>query len=236
MTDFHDSIGTPDDRFNVADIQALIHHLPNRRPFMLGQSLAMIYEVEPKRIIQAVKRNSKRFPSDFYFQLTDEEFKTLRLSHADLLLDIARRANPHGFFLGGVLALTSVLRESDEVFVDLTRQICAIFEKYNESLLVRKVVKTDVKDGSVYLFERKIDGAVKIGNSTTPKHRIHSLETQIGFQISRLHISPRVTTFKKIERTLHRHFSEKRILGEWFDVPFDEVLTSLQHYIECPSG
>jgi SpoVK/Ycf46/Vps4 family AAA+-type ATPase len=235
MTDFHDNTGSPEDRFNVADIQALILHLPNHRPFMLGQSLAMIYEVEPKYVARAVKRNPKRFPSDFYFQLTDEEVEILKnRKHISFLSDMARRANPYGFHLGGVLATVSVLKENDDIFVDLLRQICAVFEKYNESLLVRSLSQKDAKEGSVYLFQRKIDGAVKIGNSTAPKHRIHSLETQMGFRISRLHISPRVTTFKKIERTLHQQFAEKRIVGEWFKVSFDEVLTSLQRYIKHP--
>lgn len=67
MTDFHDTTGAPEDRFDIAAIQALIRHLLNQRPFMLGQSLALIYEVEPKYIIRAVNRNSERFPDDFYF-------------------------------------------------------------------------------------------------------------------------------------------------------------------------
>jgi hypothetical protein len=55
-------------------LQTKIYRLPTRlKPFMLGQDLAEIYEVEPKYIAQAVKRNPKRFPNDFLFQLTNDE-------------------------------------------------------------------------------------------------------------------------------------------------------------------
>jgi hypothetical protein len=45
---------------------------------MLSPHLAELYGVEPKVLIQAVKRNGERFPSDFMFQLTPEEFTRLR--------------------------------------------------------------------------------------------------------------------------------------------------------------
>jgi hypothetical protein len=46
---------------------------------MLDVDLAMLYEVETKALNLAVKRNSKRFPSDFMFQLTEAEWESLRL-------------------------------------------------------------------------------------------------------------------------------------------------------------
>ena len=45
---------------------------------MLDRDLAALYEVETKKLNQAVKRNLKRFPSDFMFQLTQEEFDALQ--------------------------------------------------------------------------------------------------------------------------------------------------------------
>ncbi len=45
---------------------------------MLSNDLADLYEVEPRVLVQAVKRNIERFPSDFMFQLNDIEFKTLK--------------------------------------------------------------------------------------------------------------------------------------------------------------
>ena len=54
----------------VSMIQSNIISLPGRPPFMLAQTLAEIYEFTVKRVNQAVKRNPKRFPDDFYFQLS----------------------------------------------------------------------------------------------------------------------------------------------------------------------
>lgn len=45
---------------------------------MLDFDLAELYEVETKRLKEAVRRNRERFPSDFMFQLTKEEFENLR--------------------------------------------------------------------------------------------------------------------------------------------------------------
>jgi hypothetical protein len=45
---------------------------------MLSTDLARLYQVAPKVLVQAVKRNSDRFPEDFMFQLSDEEFAILK--------------------------------------------------------------------------------------------------------------------------------------------------------------
>ena len=46
---------------------------------MLDSDLAMLYEVETRALNQAVKRNIERFPSDFMFQLTEEEWKGFKV-------------------------------------------------------------------------------------------------------------------------------------------------------------
>lgn len=48
------------------------------RRVMLSSDLARLYRVEPKVLIQAVKRNMQRFPEDFMFQLTADEFSNLK--------------------------------------------------------------------------------------------------------------------------------------------------------------
>ena len=45
---------------------------------MLSTDLAELYQVEPRVLVQAVKRNIARFPEDFMFQLTEEEFSNLK--------------------------------------------------------------------------------------------------------------------------------------------------------------
>lgn len=51
---------------------------------ILDTDLAALYDVETRVLLQAVKRNSERFPSDFMFQLTRKEFDSLRSQSVDL--------------------------------------------------------------------------------------------------------------------------------------------------------
>ena len=59
-------------------IQTRIHEVRGQK-VMLDFDLAELYEVLTKNLNLAVKRNTKRFPEDFMFQLTKEEWKSLRL-------------------------------------------------------------------------------------------------------------------------------------------------------------
>ncbi|MBF0182270.1 MAG: ORF6N domain-containing protein [Magnetococcales bacterium] len=97
----------------VQSIQNAIISLPGREPFMLGQNLAIAYEVEPRAISQAVKRNPARFPDDFVFRLTDEETTALKSQTViSNLPGMANRGNPLGFTRSGANMLSTVLRSS----------------------------------------------------------------------------------------------------------------------------
>lgn len=61
----------------IRSIQNRIYEIRGER-VMLDRDLAVLYEIEVKVLNQAVKRNSKRFPKDFMFQLTKEEFEEMR--------------------------------------------------------------------------------------------------------------------------------------------------------------
>ena len=63
---------------------------------MIDRDLAELYGVETKRLNEAVKRNIERFPSDFMFQLTDEEWKNLRSQIATFSED-TRKYKPYVF-------------------------------------------------------------------------------------------------------------------------------------------
>ena len=77
---------------------------------MLSLHLAKLYDVEVKVLIQSVKRNHDRFPEDFMFQLTDEEFENLKSQIVTSSWGGIRRANPYAFTEQGVAMLSSVLR------------------------------------------------------------------------------------------------------------------------------
>ncbi len=75
----------------IQSIQNRIYNLRGER-VMLDRDLASLYEIETKRLTEAVKRNSKRFPDDFMFQLTKEEYESLRLQFETLNSDESLRS------------------------------------------------------------------------------------------------------------------------------------------------
>jgi hypothetical protein len=77
---------------------------------MLDADLAVLYDVETKVLIQAVKRNLERFPEDFMFQLTQEEFAILRSQFVTSSDWGGRRYPPYASTEQGVAMLSSVLR------------------------------------------------------------------------------------------------------------------------------
>ena len=91
---------------------------------MLDRDLSVLYGVEIKRLNESVKRNIKRFPSEFMFQLTDEEWANLRSQFATFKKD-TRKYKPYVFTEHGILMLSSVLN-SDRA-IDVNIQIMKIF-------------------------------------------------------------------------------------------------------------
>ena len=77
---------------------------------MLDRDLAELYEVETRVLNQAVKRNIKRFPKDFMFQLTKEESQSLRSQNVTLKRGQYSKYLPFAFTEQGVLMLTPVLK------------------------------------------------------------------------------------------------------------------------------
>ena len=75
---------------------------------MMDQDLAELYNVKTKVLIQAIKRNIGRFPMDFMFQLTKDEFMDLRSQFVTSSWG-GRRYSPYVFTEQGVAMLSSVL-------------------------------------------------------------------------------------------------------------------------------
>jgi len=98
---------------------------------MLDSDLAKLYQVETKRINEAVKRNIDRFPDDLMFELNDEEFKDLRSQNATSSWG-GRRYNPKVFTEQGVYMLATVLKS--KVAVEVTISIMRTFTKMRHFL------------------------------------------------------------------------------------------------------
>jgi len=72
-------------------IQEKIYRIRGNK-VMLSHDLASLYDVEPRALIQAVKRNLERFPDDFMFQLSADEFRLLRSQV--VILEVGRGRHP----------------------------------------------------------------------------------------------------------------------------------------------
>lgn len=123
---------------------------------MLDSHLAELYGVETKALNRAVKRNIDRFPEDFMFQLTEEEFDALRYQ-IDTSKETrgGRRYLPYVFTEQGVAMLSSVLRSKRAVRVNI--QIMRTFVKLREMLATHKELARKLEE-----LERKYDKQFRI--------------------------------------------------------------------------
>jgi hypothetical protein len=116
---------------SVAQIESKMFLIRGQK-VMLDEDLAALYEVETKALNRAVKRNLERFPADFMFQLTAEEFATLRFQYgtSNLRSQIVtsnenpagrggRRYAPYAFTEQGVAMLSSVLNSERAIQVNI---------------------------------------------------------------------------------------------------------------------
>lgn len=99
---------------------------------MLDNDLAALYGVETRVLNQAVSRNIDRFPEDFMFRLTNEEYLNLMSQNVTSRWG-GRRKSPYAFTEHGVLMLSSVLNSQKAIQVNL--QVIRVFIKLREVLL-----------------------------------------------------------------------------------------------------
>jgi len=123
---------------------------------LLDGHLAILYGVQVKALNQAVKRNSKRFPADFMFQLSNQESEALR-SHS--VTANARRGGrrtlPYAFTEQGVAMLSSVLRSQRAIDVNI--EIMRAFVR------LRRMLQSHAELASrLAALEKKYDGQFRV--------------------------------------------------------------------------
>ncbi|MEJ7737524.1 MAG: ORF6N domain-containing protein [Chitinophagaceae bacterium] len=102
----------------IQSIQNRIYEIRGER-VMLDRDLAALYETETKALNLAVKRNLKRFPKDFMFQLTKEEFEGLRLQNETSNSRGGTRYLPYAFTEQGVAMLSGVLNSDKAINMNI---------------------------------------------------------------------------------------------------------------------
>jgi hypothetical protein len=175
------------------NIEELIYFIRGQK-VMLSPHLAELYGVETRVLVQAVKRNIDRFPEDFMFALTEEEFANLKSQIVISSWGGSRRAKPYAFTEQGVAMLSSVLRSKRAVKVnieimrafvrlrqmlaahtDLERRLDALEARYDEQFKVvfdaiRALMKPPEKSRRKIGFEVK-EGRAVYGKKNSQKTR-----------------------------------------------------------------
>jgi phage regulator Rha-like protein len=136
---------------------------------MLDRDLAALYEVEIRVLNQAVKRNIKRFPKDFMFQLTKEEFESLRFqietseSNNSLTSQIVtlkagrgqhRKFMPYAFTEQGVAMLSGILNSDKAINMNIA--IMRAFVEVRKVLLMQTDLKEQLKEIKERLGEHDV--------------------------------------------------------------------------------
>ena len=116
----------------LTTIEKAIHQVRGQR-VMLDEDLAVLYGVPTKRLNEAVKRNAKRFPADFMFQLTADEVEALRSQSATSKGRGGRRYLPQVFTQEGVAMLSCVL--SSPKAIDVNLEIMRVFVRLREAMV-----------------------------------------------------------------------------------------------------
>jgi hypothetical protein len=114
---------------------------------MLDTDLAALYQVSSGALLQAVKRNRKRFPADFLFQLTNQELTNLKSQTVISSLGGAHGGRRHrnwAFTEQGVAMLSSVLRSDSAVRVNI--EIMRAFVRLRRAAIVSSQLMSLVED------------------------------------------------------------------------------------------
>lgn len=112
------------------------------RKVMLDADLAELYGVETKYLVRAVKRNHERFPGDFMFQLSKEEYENLRCQFGTSSGWGGRRYYPYVFTEQGVAMLSSVLASKRAIQVNI--EIMRSFMKLRRMAAAHKELRKKI--------------------------------------------------------------------------------------------
>ncbi len=165
----------------------LVYLIRDKR-VLLDEDLAQLYAVETKHLNRAVSRNAERFPDDFMFQLSKEEYANCRGADAG---HGGRRYNPYAFTEQGVAMLSSVLNSKQAVAVNI--QIMRTFVRLRKTqetdlLLARRVQEIERRLDYGEQSQRKQARSISVILRVIKQMRDASLESEnekepIGFQI-----------------------------------------------------
>jgi phage regulator Rha-like protein len=144
MNTYENHIAIPD------EYMALKIYLIRGQKVMLDMDLAELYGVETKNLKRAVRRNIDRFPEDFMFELSSNEFENLRCQFGTSAWESTRYA-PMAFTEQGIAMLSSVLNSRQAIAVNI--QIIRVFVRMRELIQTNKYLERRMEE-----LEQRITG------------------------------------------------------------------------------
>jgi hypothetical protein len=133
----------------IDNVERAIYLIRGKR-VMLDSDLAVIYAVRTKRLNEQLKRNRSRFPEDFAFQLTAEEFTNLKSQFATSSLHGGKRKLPWVFTEHGALMLASVL--NSDIAVQASVRVVRAFVRLREMVAANAQLAAKLEE-----LERRLD-------------------------------------------------------------------------------
>ena len=157
-------------------------YLIRNKKVMLDHDLANLYKVETKVLKQAVRRNIKRFPNDFMFELTNQEFSILRSQFVTSSWGGSRYA-PMAFTEQGVAMLSSVLNSDHAIMVNI--QIMRVFSRIREMLTDNLSVRLEIEEIKKQLVnqDKNIELVFSYLDELIDNHENPKPRKAIGFKI-----------------------------------------------------
>ena len=151
-------------------IESLIYEMRGQK-VMLDRDLARLYGVETKVLNQAVKRNIKRFPEDFMFQLTYEECLRSQIVTLNTKRGQHLKYMPHVFTEQGVAMLSSVLKSDSAIEINI--RIMRTFVSIRNHLYTTKQFNTELEaiKAKLELLERNDEDNIEAINDLSEDMR-----------------------------------------------------------------
>ena len=177
----------------IATIQRKIYEIRGQK-VILDRDLAALYQVETRVLNQAVKRNIDRFPEDFMFQLTKEEWLdissqivTTSDSRSQIVMTSPQRrpltALPYAFTEHGVVMLASLLRS--EIAVTMSVQITRAFVAMRQALVALSATeaKVELLNEKIEKLNLYIEEVLHDQNDINEAQRAINKETSIQLEL-----------------------------------------------------
>jgi hypothetical protein len=163
-------------------VESKIFYIRGKR-VMIDRDLAILYGVPTKRLNEQTKRNKERFPEDFMFQLNLIEYNEL-VANCDRFKILKHSTSmPYAFTEQGVAMLSSVLRSSKAIQINIA--IMRVFVKIKEYSLSYKFLKEKIfdlerkykgHDGKINEFFKTLNYLIRLDKDAVKK------KTEIGFK------------------------------------------------------